>query len=146
MTPPATLPQIRRLQLTRRALELWLDDPEVEEVVKGCYVRVLVDKRPKDKVYKLSEVVGITADEKYSLGEYGKTDKHLVVQYGDQICTCKIDHISNTPFTEVEYANLRSVNEHSGVPTPQVQDVLYKLRKVKTYIRLCTEDDGTGAN
>lgn len=32
----ATLPQIRRLQLTRRALELWLDDPEVEEVVKGC--------------------------------------------------------------------------------------------------------------
>lgn len=26
--------------------------------VKGCYVRVLVNKKTKDKVYKLSEVVG----------------------------------------------------------------------------------------
>jgi len=138
--PAISLQHLRRLQLTRKALEMWLDDPELEEVVKGCYVRVLVNKKTKDKVYKLSEVVGINTDEKYHLGDYGKTDKHLTLQYGDQISTCKIDHISNTPFSETEFENLLAVLDACGVPLLQLQDVTYKLRKVKTYIKLCEED------
>mmetsp|Transcript_78229 Transcript_78229/g.131335 ORF Transcript_78229/g.131335 Transcript_78229/m.131335 type:complete len:122 (+) Transcript_78229:2-367(+) len=120
---------------------MFIDDPEVEEIVKGCFVRVLVDKKTKDKVYRLSEVVGITYDSKYTLGDYGKTDKHMTLQYGDQISTCKIDHISNSVFSESEFNNFVTMMNACGVPMLTEQDVLYKLRKVKTYIQLCEQDD-----
>uniref|UniRef100_A0A7S4FHQ1 Plus3 domain-containing protein n=1 Tax=Eutreptiella gymnastica TaxID=73025 RepID=A0A7S4FHQ1_9EUGL len=140
-TTPVQVEHIRRLQLTRKAMEMFIDDPEVEEIVKGCFVRVLVDKKTKDKVYRLSEVVGITYDSKYTLGDYGKTDKHMTLQYGDQISTCKIDHISNSVFSESEFNNFVTMMNACGVPMLTEQDVLYKLRKVKTYIQLCEQDD-----
>eukprot|EP00906_Rhabdomonas_costata_P030517 RCo043128 len=139
-----TLAALQRLQLTRRAIEGWLHDAELEEIVKGCYVRVLVDKdkngRSIAKTYRVSEVIGITKDAEYKLRDLGKTNLHLTLQYGDQISTCKIDHVSNSGFLPVEFETWRSMMNFCHVPLITPEDVLYKLRKVKTYVQLCEQD------
>eukprot|EP01001_Neometanema_parovale_P012821 NODE_9143_length_660_cov_132.327747_g8879_i0.p1 GENE.NODE_9143_length_660_cov_132.327747_g8879_i0~~NODE_9143_length_660_cov_132.327747_g8879_i0.p1 ORF type:complete len:171 (-),score=35.75 NODE_9143_length_660_cov_132.327747_g8879_i0:148-591(-) len=144
LNTPVTIHHIARLQLTRRAMEAWLKDDEIEEIVKGCYVRVLVDKEKgcegSAKVYRLSEVVGLTTDAEYKLSDGGKTSTYLTLQYGDQISTCKIDHISNSQISLPEFEAWQSMMAHCGIPALSVYDVIYKLRKTKTYIRLCLEE------
>eukprot|EP01004_Peranema_trichophorum_P010091 NODE_8847_length_641_cov_38.164093_g8222_i0.p1 GENE.NODE_8847_length_641_cov_38.164093_g8222_i0~~NODE_8847_length_641_cov_38.164093_g8222_i0.p1 ORF type:complete len:181 (-),score=26.80 NODE_8847_length_641_cov_38.164093_g8222_i0:45-587(-) len=135
------LEMVRKLQLTRKALSAWMDDPEVEEIIKGSYVRVIMEKQKGGGVaYRIAEVMGMTTDIEYKLNSYGKTNKYLILQYGDQVSICKVDRISNNLIGPPEFDAWLAMMEICGVPVLTSGDASYKLRKVKTYIELCQQD------
>eukprot|EP00992_Anisonema_acinus_P008756 TRINITY_DN4901_c0_g1_i1.p1 TRINITY_DN4901_c0_g1~~TRINITY_DN4901_c0_g1_i1.p1 ORF type:complete len:182 (+),score=22.27 TRINITY_DN4901_c0_g1_i1:56-601(+) len=126
-----TLEVLRRIVLTRRAVEAWIgtDDPEVDEVLRGCYVRVLVNKGAQgERTYRLQEVTG-------------RTDAGaLLTLYGDQAGPCRIDHISNAFLTQSELSSWLTMMDYCGSAVPTAHAVLDKLRQIKTYIQYCEAD------
>ena len=87
-----------------------------------------------------AQVIGVVKEAEYMLRDLGKTNLHLTLQYGDQISICKIDHVSNSGFVPAEFETWCSMMSYCKVPLITPEDVLYKLRKVKTYVQLCEQD------
>ncbi|CAD2220603.1 hypothetical protein AGDE_00664 [Angomonas deanei] len=136
---PPSLELLKELQLFRTTVVQFLGWKNFEQVIKGCYVRVLLEMRnddTRDKYYiaciksakKGTPYSGFSADG-------AKTDWHIVVelptcfkstQAGN---TVQLNSISNAPFQQSEYDNWvkQAPESNKSHPFPSVSQLQFRL-------------------
>ena len=96
-----TLPQLRKVQLTRSMIVQQLSKPNLAELVSGLYVRVLLELENGGEEYKIARVVCVERGSDYSGFTYDaqvSTDRYLVLELSDN--HYQLNFVSNTEFRQ----------------------------------------------
>lgn len=149
---PATRAQIDSITLKRSQLERWVNEPYFESAISRCMVRVGIGlNKLQENVYRLVEVVGV-ADGKYkqySLKQYEylpgkKTQKWLILRWGQSEKTFRLSEVSNSDVTNDEWAAWVSHLVSSGsrkITQRDVKSCAENLKEAANY--RYTEDEVT---
>ncbi|KEG06636.1 hypothetical protein DQ04_12981020 [Trypanosoma grayi] len=147
-TPPPALDMLHRLQLFRTTLVNFIEWKNFEEVVRGCFVRVLLEMRSEDvrrdnsDHYYIACVKGARRGPKYSgfSADMANTEWHIVIelppcfratQNGNVV---QLNSISNSPFRLSEYQQWVEMTREAGhafISPPQLQFRLDMLEEHK---------------
>lgn len=95
---PKTTEQLGRIQLRRDQLKQWIYAPFFDQVVVGCYVRILNGDDNGRAVYRVAEIVDVReANEIYSLDRMNTswTNKVFNLRYGAKEFVFRLDSVSN---------------------------------------------------
>lgn len=136
---PLSLQELSKLRLGRETLERWIAEPELEEIIRGCYVRILVGEKRGQRVYRICVVKGIETKDAngplaaYKFGE-AETDKHLQLEYGNVTKTFKMDYVSNADFTTEEFTEWLTQMQRTSQPILTGKDVERKVKRIKAFV------------
>ncbi|GAA6007752.1 hypothetical protein JCM10207_004862 [Rhodosporidiobolus poonsookiae] len=136
---------LRDITVTRTKLAELSPAPWFADWVKGAWVRYSVGPDPKrgnEIQYRICEVIDTQRAQTYRL-ENGNTDIHLKLKHGKAERLFSMDAVSNSPFTEHEYARLSQTcvsDKVDHIPTPkEANKIKDRLDKQTSYV--LTEDD-----
>ena len=84
------------MRLTRSKLERWCHLPLFDNVVIGCFVRLLIGQNGDKTVYRVAEVIGVQEGNKiYNLGKT-RTNKTLKLRYAHQVMYIRFLYINSS--------------------------------------------------
>lgn len=110
--PPATFEEYIPIVIPRSKLQKWANEPYFSTAVKGCYVKysIGVDKATGKRCYRLCKVEGVEKFPNYysfSQNDSGaKTNRRLVISFGNDKRTVKMDMVSNSAIVEADVDRL----------------------------------------
>ncbi|KAH6755848.1 hypothetical protein C2S53_007331 [Perilla frutescens var. hirtella] len=138
---PPTLQEVMGITVPRSKLVQWYMEPFFNELIIGCFVRILIGKGEEEvPVYRLCQVLNVDAtnpDRQYEF-ESKTTCKYLNLVWGNgSPATWQMAVVSNSPPRKLEFDQwLREVKLTEGrIPTKQ--ELLEKrqaLEKVNSFI------------
>ncbi|BGP15812.1 RNA polymerase-associated protein rtf1 [Rhodosporidiobolus nylandii] len=139
---PAGPEELGLIVLPRAKLAEMCPAPWFEKWVIGAWVRysVGVDQQGQP-AYRLCEVIEVKHDKPYRF-ENVSTDIHLKLKHGKAERLFSMDAVSNSPFSQREYARLNQTCAADKVDMPSSKDVAHvrdQLAKHTSYI--LTEED-----
>lgn len=140
-TPPPSLEPLLKLQLFRTTLVNFIEWKNFEEVVRGCFVRVLLEMRSEDMRrdcsdhYYIACVKGAKHGPKYSgfSADMASTEWHIVIelppcfratQNGNVV---QLNSISNSPFRLSEYEQWVEMTREAGIPFVSMPQLQFRL-------------------
>ncbi|KAH9598123.1 Plus-3 domain [Trypanosoma melophagium] len=140
-TPPPPLQMLQKLQLFRTTLVNFIEWKTFEEVVRGCFVRVLLEMRSEDvrrdnsDHYYIACVKGARRGPKYSgfSADMASTEWHIVIelppcfratQNGNVV---QLNSISNSPFRQSEYQQWIEMTREAGHPFISLPQLHFRL-------------------
>ena len=126
----AFLNDLLRCRLSRHKLERWCHETFFRDLIRGCFVRIGIGAFDGNQVYRCAKVVGVKEGRVYRLGRT-KTDLALVLAYGAQERTFRMEFVSNQPFTASEYEGWRKETVDSAMPLT----TMYEVEKKENAIR-----------
>lgn len=140
-TDAPDLSYLLQLQLFRNSLSNFLQWRNFEEVVKGCYVRVLLEMRSGESCdqYYIARVKRVCDGPEYSgfASDGTVTRKHLVIELPPCFRNTKnanvleLNSISNTPFRQTEYINWVRMAREVQQPFPSVPQLQFRIGMLK---------------
>ncbi|AAZ11682.1 Plus-3 domain/Zinc finger, C3HC4 type (RING finger), putative [Trypanosoma equiperdum] len=139
--PAPPYDMLKKLQLFRTTLVNFIEWKNFEEVVRGCYVRVLLEMRSEDMRrdnsdhYYIACVRGARRGPKYSgfSADMACTEWHIVIelppcfratQNGNVV---QLNSISNSPFRPAEYQQWVEMTCEAGVPFLNPSQIQFRL-------------------
>mmetsp|Transcript_40413 Transcript_40413/g.72278 ORF Transcript_40413/g.72278 Transcript_40413/m.72278 type:complete len:487 (-) Transcript_40413:209-1669(-) len=134
-----SLKDLSKLRLGRETLERWISEPELEDIVKGCFVRILVGEKKGERVYRICVVKGVEDKDKdgalamYKFGEI-ETNKHLQLEYGNVTKTFKMDYVSNAEFSQDEFNEWLRQMQRTNQAILTSKDVDRKVKRIKAFV------------
>lgn len=146
--PQAGPAEFHAVEVPRSKLAEFVKAPWFEEWVKGAWVRLGVgfDQRKNEMSYRLCQVEGVRTGKarpyKIEQNSTGTTDVELNLRHGKSLRHFTMEVISNSPFSDREFARLTQtcLGEKVELPTPkELAKVKEQLNKHKEYIM--TEQD-----
>ncbi|KAH8244683.1 hypothetical protein KR032_004729, partial [Drosophila birchii] len=130
LTQLTTLQQLSRAILTRSQLESFLDRPNFEHTVVGCFVRINVSAQA-DRSNRIYQILGLReAKEEYPLGRK-RTKLVLRLRFGAQEQYSLMDVVSNQSVTNHEFALWVAVCQRDNQPLPLLVDIAKKQLDVE---------------
>ena len=126
--PPPSIEQVCKLQLIRTTLVKFIDWKDFDDVVRGCFVRVLLEMRAEDRTrdnadsYYVAVVKGAKKGPSYSGFSWDgiSTEWHIIIELppcfksspnGNLV---QLSSISNTPFKATEYQQWVQMTRETG--------------------------------
>ena len=132
---PVTIKQLSKLRLGRESLEKWINEKDFEEIIQGCFVRVLLGEKQGKRLYRIAVIRGVqNSDAVYKIGD-SFTTKLLVLNSGNAHKTFKMDFISNGDFTADEYKEWQEQMQKCGLPPLTTKDVDRKIKHIKSFVQ-----------
>ena len=139
--PPPSLEQLSRLQLFRTTLVNFIEWKNFEEVVQGCYVRVLLEMRSEDRPrdssdsYYVACVKGAKKGPAYSgfSCDGATTEWHILIelppcfratQNGNVV---QLNSISNSPFRANEYQAWVHMCREANIPFMSLAQLEFRV-------------------
>ncbi|KAH8263883.1 hypothetical protein KR038_009154, partial [Drosophila bunnanda] len=140
-TNVTTAEQLSRAILTRNQLESFLDRPNFEQTVVGCFVRINVSVHA-DRSNRIYQILGLReVNEEYSLGRK-RTKLVLRLKFGAQEQFSLMDVVSNQSITSHEFSLWVAVCQRDMQPLPLLTDIMQKKYDVdRAYETSFTEGD-----
>lgn len=126
---PITLEKLHRIQITRRLIEQFVGQPFFNELVTGCFVRLWIgNNQVNEPVYRLCRVSGFEKKPtlKYKVGARFTQDL-MIVNFGKNIKSWRMDRISNAPVTAEEFNRWIRQLQEDDIPMVTIRD--YQNRK-----------------
>lgn len=124
---------LEKMRLTRSKLERWCHLPLFDNVVIGCFVRLLIGQNGDKTVYRVAEVIGVQEGNKiYNLGKT-RTNKTLKLRYAHQERPFRMEFVSQQPFTDSEFTKWREDTMMAGINIPSIQDAEEKKRQIEKF-------------
>ncbi|KAH8314733.1 hypothetical protein KR059_007394, partial [Drosophila kikkawai] len=128
--PVTTREQLSRAILTRNQLESFLDRPNFEQTIVGCYVRINVSVQT-DRSNRIYQILGLReAKEEYKLGRK-RTKQVLRLRFGAQEQYSLMDVVSNQGITNQEFALWVAVYQRDMQTLPLLADIAKKQLDVE---------------
>ncbi|KAG8346400.1 Plus 3 domain [Trypanosoma vivax] len=138
---PPSLEMLQKLQLFRTTLVNFIEWKNFEEVVHGCFVRVLLEMRSEDvrrdnsDQYYIACIKGARRGPKYSgfSADMSSTEWHIVIelppcfratQNGNVV---QLNSISNSPFRQSEYQQWVGMAREVGLPFLSLPQLQFRL-------------------
>jgi len=144
-----TLPQLRKVQLTRSMIVQQLSKPNLAELVSGLYVRVLLELENGGEEYKIARVVCVERGSDYSGFTYDaqvSTDRYLVLELSPPAKSdnhYQLNSVSNKEFQATEYTAWQKDIASGKIPRPTDAEFIALQEKIR---RLASPAaGGTGA-
>nr|CCC90844.1 unnamed protein product [Trypanosoma congolense IL3000] len=145
--PPPPYEMLKKLQLFRTTLVNFIEWKNFEEVVCGCYVRVLLEMRSEDTRrdnndhYYIACVRGARRGPKYSgfSADMASTEWHIVIelppcfratQNGNVV---QLNSISNSPFRMTEYQQWVEMSCETGVSFMNPSQLQFRLNMLEEH-------------
>ncbi|KAH8292781.1 hypothetical protein KR054_005597, partial [Drosophila jambulina] len=129
-TQVTTLEQLNRAMLTRSQLESFLDRPNFEQTVVGCFVRINVSVQA-DRSNRIYQILGLReAKREYQLGRK-RTKQILRLRFGAQEQYSLMDVVSNQSVTNHEFALWVAVWQRDVQSLPLLADIAKKQLDVE---------------
>jgi len=119
-------------KVSRLRLSQWLHMPWFQNTIAGCYVRVNVGG-----IYRIAEIAEVTESSKiYSLdggdgGPRSQTNKALKLKIGEKPRDFRFAFVSNTPWTDTEFAFWKKQMERCGCNLPTNGQIATKAKKLE---------------
>ncbi|EAN96712.1 hypothetical protein C3747_202g26 [Trypanosoma cruzi] len=140
-TPAPPIEILLKLQLFRTALVNFIEWKNFEEVVRGCFVRVLLEMRSEDvrrdnsDHYYIACVKGARRGPRYSgfSADMASTEWHIVIelppcfratQNGNVV---QLNSISNSPFRQLEYQQWVEMTREAGLAFMSMPQLHFRL-------------------
>ncbi|KAH8356991.1 hypothetical protein KR200_011425, partial [Drosophila serrata] len=141
LTQVTTAEQLSRAILTRNQLESFLDRPNFEQTVVGCFVRVNVSVHA-DCSNRIYQILGLReGNEEYALGRK-RTKQVLRLRFGAQEQYSLMDVVSNQSITKHEFSLWVAVCQRDMQSLPLLADINQKKLDVeRAYEYSFTEGD-----
>ena len=151
--PPPTCDKLKELQLMRYTLVKFVDLPNFEEAIQGCYVRVLLEMRADAAAtataagsgdsYYIAAVKGAQRGLAYSGFSWDglTTEWHIVIDLppcfrsGPNSNIVQFNSISNSPFSPSEYRDWLQMGREAARTFPTVAQIDLRIGLLRDALR-----------
>ncbi|KAG8195196.1 hypothetical protein JTE90_027940 [Oedothorax gibbosus] len=137
----STKEELAKIRLSRFKLEKWVHAPFFAKTVTGCFVRIGIGTNDGRPVYRVAEIVDVVETAKiYVLGST-KTNKGLRLKHGPQDRVFRLEFVSNSDFTDSEFAKWKETLMIENMSLPTTDDIAKKLKDIQTALNYQYKED-----
>lgn len=127
----APFDEVRMMQVKRQMIEEWIKQPDLDNTLIGCLVRVSVAAANGQQIYSMCPVVDVTSGKPYKLPATNKeTDKYLVIENTQRMQTIAVSLVSNSDITKGEFQEFHTYRANEGQPQLSMREVEAAKKKI----------------
>ena len=130
---PLTTEDVNRLRFTRKKIGRFLDEPYLEKIATGAFVRYCLgmNKKTNQRTYRMCTIRGLGKPYKrvYRLNGL-QTDKTFVLEQGGTSRPCKLDMISDHRITQKELDFWLRQEDDLGNKVPTREELMKRYKNI----------------